>query len=71
MFHVCIDKNDATTIVRGTLRKVGFSNAWNVFVQLGMTSEESSQEIISKPKFDNYIKELNNPDITQKMNYID
>ena len=63
--------NDATTIVRGTLRKVGFSNAWNVFVQLGMTSENSSQEIISKLKFDNYIKELNNPDITQKMNYID
>ena len=63
--------NDATTIVRGTLRKVGFSNAWNVFVQLGMTSEDSSQEIISKPKFDNYIKDLNNPDITQKMNYID
>ena len=63
--------NDATTIVRGTLRKVGFSNAWNVFVQLGMTSEDSSQEIISKLKFDNYIKALNNPDITQKMNYID
>ncbi|MAZ58465.1 MAG: saccharopine dehydrogenase [Flavobacteriales bacterium] len=61
----------ATTIVRGTLRKVGFSNAWNVFVQLGMTSEDSTQEIISKTKFDNYIKELNNPDITEKMNYID
>ena len=61
----------ATTIVRGTLRKVGFSNAWNVFVQLGMTSEDSSQELISKLKFDNYVKKLNNPDITQKMNYID
>ena len=62
---------DATTIVRGTLRKVGFSNAWNVFVQLGMTSEDNTKEIISRTKFDNYVKELNNPDITHKMDYID
>ena len=61
----------ATTIVRGTLRKVGFSNAWNVFVQLGMTSEDATQKIISKEKFDNYVQALNNPEITQKMNYID
>jgi len=27
------------TIYRGTLRRVGFSKAWNVFVQLGMTDD--------------------------------
>jgi len=27
------------TIYRGTLRRVGFSKAWNVFVQLGMTED--------------------------------
>ena len=62
---------DATTIVRGTLRKVGFSNAWDVFVQLGMTSEDPTQEIISKTKFDNYVKELNDSDVKCKMNYLD
>ncbi len=30
---------DAGTIVRGTLRKRGFCDAWNVFVQLGMTDD--------------------------------
>ena len=30
---------DIPTIFRGTLRRVGFSKAWNVFVQLGMTDD--------------------------------
>lgn len=30
---------DARTIYRGTLRRVGFSRAWNMFVQLGMTDD--------------------------------
>lgn len=30
---------DIKTIYRGTLRRVGFSRAWNVFVQLGMTDD--------------------------------
>ncbi|MES2588518.1 MAG: saccharopine dehydrogenase C-terminal domain-containing protein [Bacteroidota bacterium] len=30
---------DIPTIFRGTLRKSGFSEAWNVFVQLGMTDD--------------------------------
>lgn len=30
---------DIPTIFRGTLRKVGFSRAWNVFVQLGATDD--------------------------------
>lgn len=31
---------DIPTIYRGTLRKSGFSEAWNVFVQLGMTQDD-------------------------------
>ena len=30
---------DVKTMYRGTIRKVGFSRAWNVFVQLGMTDD--------------------------------
>ena len=30
---------DIPTLYRGTLRRVGFSKAWNVFVQLGMTDD--------------------------------
>ena len=31
--------NDALTLYRGTIRRVGFSKAWNMFVQLGMTDD--------------------------------
>jgi len=30
---------DALTLYRGTMRRVGFSKAWNIFVQLGMTDD--------------------------------
>jgi saccharopine dehydrogenase (NAD+, L-glutamate forming) len=30
---------DVTTLYRGTMRRVGFARAWNVFVQLGMTDD--------------------------------
>jgi len=30
---------DALTLFRGTIRRVGFSRAWNMFVQLGMTDD--------------------------------
>ena len=31
--------DDILTLYRGTIRKVGFSRAWNLFVQLGMTDD--------------------------------
>ncbi|RNC87792.1 MAG: saccharopine dehydrogenase [Winogradskyella sp.] len=31
--------DDVKTLYRGTMRRVGFSRAWNVFVQLGMTDD--------------------------------
>lgn len=36
--------DDILTLYRGTLRKVGFSRAWNVFVQLGMTDDSYIME---------------------------
>ncbi|MFL1894709.1 saccharopine dehydrogenase family protein [Aquimarina sp. 2-A2] len=32
--------NDVLTLYRGTMRRVGFSKAWNIFVQLGMTADD-------------------------------
>lgn len=32
------------TLYRGTMRRVGFSRAWNVFVQLGMTDDSYTME---------------------------
>lgn len=32
--------DNAHTLYRGTMRRVGFSRAWNIFVQLGMTDDE-------------------------------
>ena len=31
--------DDALTLYRGTMRRIGFSKAWNMFVQLGMTDD--------------------------------
>ncbi|SNR69964.1 Saccharopine dehydrogenase, NADP-dependent [Lutibacter agarilyticus] len=36
--------NDILTLYRGTIRKVGFSRAWNIFVQLGMTDDSYTIE---------------------------
>lgn len=36
--------DNALTLYRGTLRRVGFSKAWNMFVQLGMTDDSYIME---------------------------
>ncbi|MBT8221727.1 MAG: saccharopine dehydrogenase NADP-binding domain-containing protein [Eudoraea sp.] len=35
---------DTLTLFRGTMRRVGFSKAWNMFVQLGMTDDQYTLE---------------------------
>lgn len=35
---------DVLTLYRGTMRRVGFSKAWNMFVQLGMTDDNYTLE---------------------------
>lgn len=39
------------TMYRGTIRKIGFSRAWNVFVQLGMTDDTYSVENSEKMSY--------------------
>jgi len=36
--------DDILTLYRGTIRRVGFSRAWNIFVQLGMTDDSYTIE---------------------------
>jgi saccharopine dehydrogenase-like NADP-dependent oxidoreductase len=36
--------NDVLTLYRGTIRRIGFSKAWNMFVQLGMTDDSYIME---------------------------
>ena len=36
--------NEVQTLYRGTIRRVGFSKAWNMFVQLGMTDDSYVME---------------------------
>lgn len=45
------DLNDVLTLYRGTIRRVGFSRAWNVFVQLGMTDDSYSLQNTKEMSF--------------------
>jgi saccharopine dehydrogenase-like NADP-dependent oxidoreductase len=48
--------DDVLTLYRGTIRRVGFSKAWNMFVQLGMTDDSyiiDDSETISYRSFTN------------------
>ncbi len=48
--------DDVLTLYRGTIRRVGFSKAWNMFVQLGMTDDSykiDNSETISYREFVN------------------
>ncbi|NAS31301.1 saccharopine dehydrogenase [Flavobacteriaceae bacterium R38] len=36
--------NNILTLYRGTIRRVGFSKAWNIFIQLGMTDDSYTME---------------------------
>ena len=48
--------DDVLTLYRGTIRRVGYSRAWNIFVQLGMTDDTymvDNSETISYREFTN------------------
>ncbi|PKP25457.1 MAG: saccharopine dehydrogenase [Bacteroidetes bacterium HGW-Bacteroidetes-2] len=44
MYREIYGLNDILTLYRGTIRRVGFSRAWNMFVQLGMTDDSYKLE---------------------------
>ncbi len=48
--------NHAHTIVRGTLRRKGYCKAWSVFVELGMTNDETSIEYSQPPDGETFFK---------------
>ena len=50
---------------------MGFAKAWDVFVQLGMTSESKKTKLVSEKQFNSYIESLRDPDIKSKMDYLD
>jgi saccharopine dehydrogenase-like NADP-dependent oxidoreductase len=47
--------NTIPTMYRGTIRKVGFSRAWNIFVQLGMTDDTYQIEESENMSYRDYI----------------
>ena len=46
---------DALTIYRGTMRRVGFSKAWNMFIQLGVTDDTYTIENSEKMSYREFI----------------
>ena len=47
--------DDIPTLYRGTIRRVGFSKAWNIFVQLGMTDDSYTLENSEKMSYRDFI----------------
>lgn len=47
--------NDILTLYRGTMRRVGFSKAWNMFVQLGMTDDSYNMENTKTMSYHDYV----------------
>lgn len=49
------DLHDISTMIRGTLRRPGFCEAWNVFVQLGLTDDSYTLEDSENMTFRDYL----------------
>jgi saccharopine dehydrogenase-like NADP-dependent oxidoreductase len=47
--------DDILTLYRGTIRRVGYSKAWNMFVQLGMTDDAYTMENSETMSYRDYI----------------
>lgn len=66
--------HDALTIVRGTLRKRGFCDAWNVFVQLGITDDtyhvEGIENLTWKDFINSFLPDSNTPVKTTLQHYL-
>ena len=43
-YREAYDLQDALTLYRGTMRRIGYSKAWNMFVQLGLTDDSYELE---------------------------
>ena len=47
--------NNIKTMIRGTIRKVGFSESWNMFVKLGLTNDSFKFSNSEKMSFKEYV----------------
>lgn len=63
--------NDVDTMFRGTIRRPGFSRAWNVFVQLGLTDDtyiyEDSENHTFRDFINSFTKFSKDKDVEQKV----
>jgi len=63
--------NNIQTLVRGTLRKKGFSSAWDFLVNLGFTSYNENTKIISRDDFLIQKNKITDKKVLEKINYLD
>eukprot|EP00013_Stygamoeba_regulata_P028934 CAMPEP_0177650314 /NCGR_PEP_ID=MMETSP0447-20121125/11875_1 /TAXON_ID=0 /ORGANISM="Stygamoeba regulata, Strain BSH-02190019" /LENGTH=595 /DNA_ID=CAMNT_0019153173 /DNA_START=17 /DNA_END=1804 /DNA_ORIENTATION=- len=68
------DLNEVPTLYRGTLRRPGFSAAWNVFVQLGMTDDsfriEDSEHMTCRQFINSFLFYRPNDSVELKLAYL-
>lgn len=66
--------NDVLTLYRGTIRRVGFSKAWNMFVQLGMTDDsyimEGSEDMSYRQFVNSFLPYHQTDSVEIKMRFI-
>lgn len=64
---------DIPTLYRGTLRRVGFSKAWNVFVQLGMTDDsytlQNTEEMTYRDFVNSFLPYSSTDSVELKLRY--
>jgi len=67
------DLDNIATMYRGTLRKVGFCRAWNIFVQLGATDDsytvEGSENMTNREFINSFLKFNTNDSIELKLRH--
>jgi len=65
--------DDVLTMYRGTIRRVGFTRAWNVFVQLGMTDDtfimEGSEEMSYRDFTNSFLPYSQHDSVELKLRY--
>ena len=65
--------DDILTLYRGTIRRVGFSKAWNIFVQLGMTDDsytiENSENMSYRDFTNSFLAYNPNDSVELKLRY--
>jgi len=63
--------DDISTLFRGTLRKIGFCNTWNIFIQLKMTDEsyklENSENYTNREFLNSFLHDDNELSVEQKL----